>query len=60
MDLQLSKGLSPSRQVKKKYLEFLYQLESKEPQVILHSAQYRQARSKALYYWAGALRDAGA
>ena len=59
MDLQLPKGLSTSRQVKK-YLEFLYQLESKEPQVILHSAQYRQARSKALYYWGGALRDAGA
>ena len=58
MDLQLPKGLSTSRQIKK-YLEFLYQLESKA-QVILHSAQYRQARSKALYYWGGALRDAGA
>ena len=36
MDLQLPKGLSTSRQVKKIKLVFLYQLESKEPQVILH------------------------
>ena len=35
MNLQLPKGLSTSRQVKK-YLLFLYELKSKEPQVILH------------------------